>query len=180
MLDLARADAEGEGTERPVRRRVAVAADDRHPRQRAALLGADDVDDPLAGVAHRVVGDAELGGVAAQRSDLPRRHLIGDRTIDVGGRNVVILGGDRQLGAANAAAGESQPLERLWAGHLVDEVEIDVEQIRLAGRAGADDVAIPDLRRQGGGGHGRWGFASLSTFEILFLANGKRIERRRP
>ena len=55
VLDLARADAEGERAERAVGRGVAVAAHDRHARQRAALLGPDDVDDALAGVAHRVV-----------------------------------------------------------------------------------------------------------------------------
>ena len=73
VLDLARADAEGERPERAVRGGVAVAADDGHARQRAALLGPDDVDDALAGVAHRVVRDAELGGVLAQHLDLAGR-----------------------------------------------------------------------------------------------------------
>ena len=49
VLDFARADAEGQGAERAVRRRVAVAADDRHARLRVAQLGADDVDDALRG-----------------------------------------------------------------------------------------------------------------------------------
>ena len=82
---------------------VAVAAHDRHARQGAALLRPDDVDDALPGVAHRVVGDAELGGVAAQRLDLPGRYLVGDRPIDVGRRDVVVLGGDGQLGPPDAA-----------------------------------------------------------------------------
>ena len=72
VLDLARADAERQRAERAVGRRVAVAAHDRHARQRASLLGTDDVDDALPGVAHRVVGDAELGGVGPQRLDLLR------------------------------------------------------------------------------------------------------------
>ena len=54
VLDLARADPEGEGAERAVGRGVAVAAHDRHARLGEALLGADDVDDALAAVAHRV------------------------------------------------------------------------------------------------------------------------------
>ena len=55
VLDLARADAEGERAERAVGRGVAVAAHDGHARLGEALLGADDVHDALAGVAHRVL-----------------------------------------------------------------------------------------------------------------------------
>ena len=54
VLDLARADAEGERAERAVRRRVAVAADDRHARLGDAELRPDDVDDALALGAERV------------------------------------------------------------------------------------------------------------------------------
>ena len=50
MLHFAGADAEGQRAERAVGRGVAVAADDRHPRQRQTLLGTDDVDDPLPGI----------------------------------------------------------------------------------------------------------------------------------
>ena len=50
VLDLARADAEGERAEGAVGGRVAVAADDRHARLGPALLGPDDVDDALVGV----------------------------------------------------------------------------------------------------------------------------------
>jgi hypothetical protein len=53
MLDLGRADAMRERAEGAMRRGVAVAADDRHARQREALLGADDVDDALAMVEAR-------------------------------------------------------------------------------------------------------------------------------
>src|SRR5207249_8496281 len=34
--------------------------------------------------------------------------------------------------------------------HLVDQVEVDVEEVGLAGRA-ADDMRVPDLLSQGGG-----------------------------
>ena len=177
VLDLARADAEGERAERAVRRRVAVAADDRHARQRAALLGADDVDDALAGVAHREVGDAELGRVLAQHLDLAGRDRVGDRLVDVLGRDVVVLGRDRQLGAAHPAAAEAQAVERLRAGDLVDEVQVDVEEVGLARRR-AHEVALPHLLRQGS-----W-CAVLSTCvshpEIVFLTSGQRIERRGP
>ena len=46
------------------------------------------------------------GGVPGDR--------IGDRLVDISCRDVVVLGGDRQVGAANGAAREAEPLERLW------------------------------------------------------------------
>ena len=133
VLDLAGADAEGQRAERAVGGGVAVAAHDGHAGQRAALLGGDDVDDALAGVAHREVGDAELGGVLAQHLDLAGRDRVGDRLVDVGRGDVVVLGGDREVGAADRAAGEAQAVERLRAGDLVDEVEVDVQQVGLVG-----------------------------------------------
>ena len=54
VLDLARADAEGQRAEGAVGGGVGVAAHDGHARLGEALLGADDVDDALARVAHRV------------------------------------------------------------------------------------------------------------------------------
>ncbi len=58
-------------------------------------------------------------------------------------RHVVVGGRDRAVGAADAAAGEPQPLERLRARDLVDEVEVDEEQVV------ADHVLVPDLLVQG-------------------------------
>ncbi len=48
VLDLARADPEGERAEGAVRGGVRVAADDRHAGLRNAELGADHMNDPLA------------------------------------------------------------------------------------------------------------------------------------
>ena len=144
VLDLARTDAERERTEGAVRGRVAVTAHDRHARLRPPLLGTDDVDDALPGVAHRIVGDAELGGVAAQGVDLLGRDLVGDRLVDVLGRDVVVLGRDRQLGTAYRAPAQPEPVEGLRAGDLVNEMQVDVEQIGFT-RCGSDEVTIPDL-----------------------------------
>ena len=70
VLDLARADPEGERAERAVGGGVRVAADDRHAGLGDAQLGPDDVDDPLAVGAERVERDAELVAVGLQRLDL--------------------------------------------------------------------------------------------------------------
>ena len=74
---------------------------------------------------------------------------LGDRVADRArlGRDVVIHRRDRQVGPPHRAAGEPQRLERLRARHLVDEVQVDVEQRRLA-RLLVDDVRLPDLVEQ--------------------------------
>ena len=141
VLDLGRPDAEGERAERTVRRGVAVAADDRQARLREAELRPDHVDDALAPAARRVERDAELLAVRAQRVELGTRERIGDRPRER--RDVVVHRRDREVGAAHRSAGEPQPVERLRRRHLVDQVQVDVEERGLARRL-VDDVALPD------------------------------------
>ena len=109
--------------------------------------GPDHVDDALARVAHREVDDPELGGVRPQGVDLLGRDRVGDRLVDVGRRHVVVLGGDGEVGAAHAAARQAEAVEGLRAGHLVDEVEVDVQQVGFA-RRGVHHVSFPHLLRQ--------------------------------
>ena len=154
VLDLRGADAEGQRSERAVRRRVGVAAHDGHPRQGASLLRADHMDDALTRIAHRVQRDVELGRVGPQHLDLAGRDRVGDGLVDVGRGHVVVLGRHRQVGPADAALADPEPVEGLWAGDLVHQVEIDVEQVGLARRL-VHDVAIPHLLRQGEPGHRR-------------------------
>ncbi len=147
VLDLARADTERQRAERAMGRRVAIAADDRHPRLSEAELRPDDVDDALLGIPHAMQANAELGAVATQRVDLLARNGVGDREFDADRRNVVVLGGERQVWSPYSPAGGAQAVECLWAGDLVDEVKVDVEQVGLAVDA-LDDVRVPDLFRQ--------------------------------
>ena len=70
VLDLARADPEGQRTEGAVGGGVGVAADDRHAGLGDAQLRADHVHDPLASGAQRVERDAELRAVALERLHL--------------------------------------------------------------------------------------------------------------
>src|SRR5690606_3599062 len=77
--------------------------------------------------------------------DLGLGDRVGDRAED--GRHVVVLGRDGELGPSHLAAGEPEPVERLWAGDLADEVQVDVEQVGLAVGA-AHDVLLPVLLRQ--------------------------------
>ena len=62
-------------------------------------------------------------------------------------RGVVVLGGHRQVGATHRAAGLAQTVEGLRAGHLVHQVQIDVEEIGLTGRR-VHDMCVPDLLAQ--------------------------------
>ena len=54
---------------------------------------------------------------------------------------------DGEVGAPDPAAGQPDAVEGLWAGDLVGEVEIDVEQVGLAGGA-AHHVLVPHLLRE--------------------------------
>ena len=133
---------------------VAVAAHDGHAGQGHALLGADDVDDAVAGVAHGEDRDAGLGGVGAERVDLLGRDGIRDGPVDVLGGDVVVLDGDGQLGMADPAVVLPQAVEGLGARDLVHQVQVDEQQVGLTVDM-ADDVAVPHLLTQGSGcGHG--------------------------
>jgi hypothetical protein len=67
----------------------------------------------------------------------------------------VVLGGDGQVRPVHGATGQAEPVEGLRAGHLVDEVQVDVDQIRFAcgalAAAEGDDVVVPHLLCQGPG-----------------------------
>ena len=106
------------------------------------------VDDALLDVAEGVQAHPELLGVATQRLDLGAGDGVGDRLVPVDRGNVVVLGGEREVRTPHGAAGEPQPVERLRRGDLVDQVEIDVEEVRFA-FGGPDDVLVPDLLGQG-------------------------------
>ena len=82
---------------------------------------------------------------ARERVELRLRERVADRAELR--RDVVVHRRDRQVGAAHRPAGEPQRLERLRARHLVDEVQVDVEQRRLA-RPLVDDVRLPDPLEQ--------------------------------
>ena len=102
---------------------------------------------PCADVVDVVERDAELVAVVAERVDLLLRDRVEDRQAAVGRRHVVIDGRERPLGPADLAAGEAQALERLRAGHFVDQVQVDVQN-RLPAGLVVDDVLVPDFFEQ--------------------------------
>ncbi len=154
MLDVARSDAERDRAERAVRRGVAVAAHDHHAGLAEAELRPDDVHDALERVAHRIEPDAEFGAIARERLDLPRGDRIRDRPVQPRGGDVVIGGREGEVRSPHRAAGETQAVEGLRRGDLMDEMEVDVQEVRLA-IGSVDDVPVPDLPREDARCHAR-------------------------
>ena len=124
-----------------------VAADHGGAGLGQAQLRAHDVDDALLDVAQRVQPYAEVGAVLAQRLQLGAGDRVRDRLVDVEGRGVVVLGRDGEVEAAHLAAVLTEPVEGLGAGHLVQQVQIDEEEVGLA-LCAPDDMVVPDLLRE--------------------------------
>jgi hypothetical protein len=141
VLHLGGADPERQRTEGAVGRGMGVAADDRQSRLGHAQLGADHVDDAAPLGAERVERDPKLLAVALQGLHLPARELIRDKPGD--GRSVsghIVIGRREGLvGPPHLASGETQPVERLRRGDLVNQMEVDVDQVAI------DLVCGPDL-----------------------------------
>ena len=121
VLDLARADAEGQRAEGAVRRRVAVAAHDRHARLRVARArGRSRARCPAARCPARssVIPNSRQLSLSCCSCLRARSSTTGPR---VG--IAVVHGGDRALGPPHPEAARAQAAERLGRGHLVDEVD---------------------------------------------------------
>src|ERR1019366_5062620 len=148
VLDFAGADAEGECAECSVRGGVRVAADDGHARLGDAQLGTDDVHDSLVARVYIVEFNSEFGAVLAQGFDLRGRDLVDDvEPAFEGCGNVVVHGCDAAIGAAHLAVGEPEAFKCLGRSDLVQQLQVDVDQRRLA-FGGDNDVPFPYLFKQ--------------------------------
>ena len=144
VAHLARANAEGEGAERPVGRGMGVAAGDRHAGVDEPELGADDVHDALA-----PGGEVEELDVVALRVDLEGGHhrlrlLVGIGPRHAVGGDDVIDGRHRPVEVRHPEPALVQHVEGLRGGDLVGEVQAD-EELVLPGRESGHDVRVPDL-----------------------------------
>ncbi|MNL10809.1 hypothetical protein D3C87_1316210 [compost metagenome] len=102
------------------------------------------MDDALAVIGHLELGDAEGVAVGVQRIDLELRDGVGDALRTVRGRHVVVGHGQVRADAPDRTLRQLQPLERLRAGHFMQQVAIDVEQ-RRAVFLDVDGVVIPEF-----------------------------------
>ena len=95
--------------------------------------------------------DAELAAVLAQGVDLLRGDGVENvEALGRGGGHVVIDGAEGEIGTAHLAAGQAQALEGLGRGHLMHQVQIDVEKSGLRLFV-PDDVGSPTAYRTGCG-----------------------------
>ena len=93
------------------------------------------------------------------------------RSRGIGG-DVVVGGRERAVGPAHLAAREPQPLERLRGGHLVDEVEVDVEQRRAALPLGRRAPRAPPRSSR------TWSWASAILLRPAAITDMNRVSRR--
>jgi hypothetical protein len=144
VLDFRSADAVRERAERAMRGRVRIAADDRHARQRSALLRPDNVHDALAQVVHLELRDAVGIAIRVERVDLQLRHRISDAMATVRSGHVVV--GHRQIraDAPYGALGQFQALKRLRTGDFVQQVTVDIENRRTVFFR-VDHVRVPQF-----------------------------------
>jgi hypothetical protein len=149
MLDFRCADAMSQRAESAVGGGVAVAADDGHAGLGQALLRPDDMDDTLAHIVDVKEFDAEVMGVLAQGFNLDAALLVLDALVAVQrGGDVVIGYRQRRAGRADRAPGHAQALEGLRAGHLVDQMAVDIQEAGAV-LGGVGHMAVPDLVVEG-------------------------------
>ena len=147
MLDLAGADAVGQGAEGPMGGGVAVAADDGHARLGAALFRPDHMDDAVADIAHGEEFDPGVLHIARQGLKLQPRLRVLHRVHALGladGGDIVVGDRQRQVRAPHLAVVGAQAREGLRRRHLMDQVQVDIED-GLAIRVLCDHVGVPDL-----------------------------------
>ena len=79
MFNFTRSDPKGKCAKCTMGGCMAVATDNCHAWQCAALFWADDMNDALARIAHRVERDTEILGISAHHIDLLGRYWVSDR-----------------------------------------------------------------------------------------------------
>ena len=147
MLHIRCAHTKRQGTKRTVGAGVRVTAGNGCSRLGDTLLRPDDVDDTL--LAGRAVEerDAELRAILPQRVHHLLRQWIGVRLGELVGRDDVVDGRKGTVRHRYLETEVTQHAEGLWAGYFMNQVKIDVEQIRFTIGA-RDDMVIPNLLRQ--------------------------------
>ena len=144
MFDLTGADAKGQRPHSPVRRRVAVSADDCHSGLCKAELRADHMDDALIRAAESVERDPKLPAVDPGLCHQPGNKGICNGSILIPRGHYVIHGCNCPIRTPDLKPPLAQPLKGLGRRHLVDQVQVDIKN-RWAVRFRDHHVAVPDL-----------------------------------
>jgi hypothetical protein len=103
---------------------------------------------PRSALVHVVQADAELGAVVCQLVELANGNGLGKGEIRPVGRRGMVHRRHGALRAADAQPALAQHGEGLGRGHLVDQVQVDVEHGRPAFLLG-HHVRVPDFVEKG-------------------------------
>ncbi len=115
------------------------------------------MDNAVAHIAHGEELDAGVLHVARQRLQLQPRLRIGHGVHALGlalGGHIVVGDGEGQVRPPHGPVRRAQAGEGLRRGHLVDQVQIHIEDGLAIGVLG-DHMGVPDLVIEGLAGHGR-------------------------
>ena len=124
----------------------------RQPGSAQPELGPHHVHDALAGLVDVEEADARLLGLDAQRREQLGADLGGAGSPPRAGDGVV-GGRERQLRAVHLDAATLQIEQAARAAEIVQQMPVHVQQVGVVPEIG-DHVAVPDLGKQGAGGHG--------------------------
>jgi hypothetical protein len=126
---------------------MTIAAHNGHAGLRAALFGANNMDNAVAQIAHGEILNAVQCDILGQSLKLQARLGIlnsGQACGLVGGGGVVISDSEGQIGATYLATIGLQAFKGLGGGDFVDEVQVDIDE-RLARLRRANRVGVPYL-----------------------------------
>ena len=143
------------------------------------VSGADDMHDPLAELTEAVQRDPEV--LAVLRSASTWARLVGSRSSRVSVGTLWSSVARVSSGSSYPPVGRPQPVERLRLEPLVDEVQVDVQRLRLV-RPDRDGVPLPDLVDHAARPDHPGGVCSPggALDEVLRLDPGPEVVGRRP
>ena len=150
ISDLTGADAESDGTERPVGGGVRIAARHGHSGLGQPQLRSDHVHDSLATTAEAVQNNAVLCTVAFQRAEHLLSQGIFERALLRDGRHDVIHRGNGSFRTTHRQTLVAKRSKRLRAGDFMDQMQTH-EQLRGSTGKIRHPMQIPHLVVKGAG-----------------------------
>ena len=148
MFHFGRTNAESECPHGAMGRGMAIAAHNRHARQRTAKLRPDHMHNALTVIEQRDVRHAEFNDVLFQGINLQAAfgvHNAGATAVI--GRDIMVHHGERRIRAAHLAPRGAQAIKSLRRGHFMGQMKVNIKQRRSI-REGFHHMGIPNLVEQ--------------------------------
>ena len=164
MFNLRRSNAKGQRAKCPMGCGVRITTNNGHARKGKALFRPNDMNDTLPDIIHRKIRNAEISRIFFQGFDLDTAFFIFNANRTVGCWDVMIGNGKRAVRGAHSAAIIAKPFKRLWAGHFMNQMPINIDQA-CAIFLLMHKMCIPDLIKQ----------SFWSRHIILLIAAGEEV-----